>query len=114
MFYTKKQNKYHNISQIYNGISYDSKKEAAYAKELDLRLKAKDIQSWRRQVSIQLSIYSQPICKYYMDFEITHNDGTIEMVEIKGFQTEIWRLKWKILEAIYEKEHPEIILTIIR
>jgi len=49
-----------------------------------------------------------------MDFVVTHNDGSLEYVEVKGFQTEVWRLKWKIFEAIFNKEHPDIILTIVK
>lgn len=116
MWYQKRfeKNKYGAISREYNGVLYHSKLEAKYASELDLELKEKKIKSWRRQVKISLDVYGYHICNYYVDFEVTHNDKTIELVEVKGFPTEVWRLKWKLLEAIYQKEHPEIILTVVK
>ena len=113
VWYQQKQNKYNAKSTEYGGLVYHSKKEAAYAQELDLRIKAKDIKSWKRQVRIDLKVYGQHICNYYMDFVITHNDDSEEYVEVKGFQTEVWRLKWKIFIAIYEKDYPEIKITLV-
>lgn len=103
-YFQIKQNKYNNQSSIYNGISYHSKKEAAYAQELDLRVKAKDIKSWKRQEKIELKVNGEQIANYYIDFVITHNDKTKEYVEVKGFETGVWRLKWKLFEAIYGKK----------
>jgi hypothetical protein len=113
-YLVKRYSKYNAKSSIYNDSVFHSKKEAGYAAELDLRIKAKDIKSWRRQVKISLDVNGNHICNYYIDFEVTHNDGTIELVEVKGFETDVWRLKWKLLEAIYQKEHPEILLTVIK
>ena len=107
-------NKYHAVSSTYNGISYHSKKEAAYAAELDLRVKAKDIKGWERQKKISLDINGYHICNYYMDFVVEHNDGTFEYVEVKGFETEEWRLKWKLTEAIFSKERPDVRLTVVK
>jgi len=45
MYYVKRQNKYNAKSTEYGGLIYHSKKEAGYAQELDLRIKAKDIKS---------------------------------------------------------------------
>jgi hypothetical protein len=114
MWQKKSGNKYHAKSSIYNGYYYQSQLEAAYAAELDLRVKAKDIKSWRRQVPLKLDVNGFHICNYRMDFEITHNNGSIELVETKGFETDLWRIKWKLLEAIYSKEHPEIKLTVVK
>lgn len=113
IWYQERQNKYRAKTSIYDGVAYHSKKEAAFAQELDLRKKAGEIKDWRRQVRIPLDVNGQHICDYYIDFEIEHNDGSKEMIEVKGFQTEVWRLKWKLFEAIYNKEHPDIKLTVI-
>lgn len=107
-------NKYRAKSTIYNNIAYASKLEASYARELDLRLKAKDIKSWRRQVPIELKVNGEKICKYYVDFEITHNDGLIELIETKGFETEVWRLKRKLLEATLLKRKKNIKYTVVK
>jgi len=82
-------NKYGNISQTYNGHPYQSKLEAHYAQELDLRVRAKDIKSWERQVRTELYVHGKKICDYTLDFEITHNDGSTELIEVKGFPTPV-------------------------
>ena len=40
----------------YNGAVYDSKLEAGYAQELDLRIRAKDLKSWERQVAFRFAL----------------------------------------------------------
>lgn len=100
----KSGNKYHAKSSIYNGTYYHSQKEAAYAQELDLRVRAKDIKSWERQIRISLDVNGFHITNYIIDFVITHNDKTKEYVEIKGFRTDVFNMKWKLFEALYSKE----------
>ena len=48
-----KKPKYNNKRFYYNGNWYDSTKEAKYAMQLDLRVKAKEIVKWERQVPIE-------------------------------------------------------------
>jgi len=110
----KKKNKYNAVRTQYNGINYHSKFEAKVAEDLDWRIKAGEIKSWDRQVKISLDAYGRHICNYYIDFIAWHPDGTKEYIEVKGFQTEIWRLKWKIFEAMINENEPDAILTIIR
>lgn len=105
-------NKYRAKSTEYNGKRYHSKMEAAYAAELDLRIKAKDIKAWKRQIRIPLIVSDIHVADYYIDFMVEHNDGTIEYIEVKGFETPEWRLKWKIFEAMMK--HSNKILTIVK
>ena len=130
-----KKNKFNAKSTVYNGVSYHSKEEAVYASELDFRLKAKEILNWERQKKIELNIYflkihTKPIitdtpalelkakgiefihiANYYIDFVIYHHDKSIEYVEVKGCETDTWKMKWKLCEAIF-KDHPTITLTL--
>jgi hypothetical protein len=106
-YFQVKGNKYRAKSSVYNGTYYHSQKEAAYAQELDLRVKAKDIKSWERQVKISLDVNGYHIANYIIDFVITHMDDTKEYVEIKGFETDTWRMKWRLFEAIYGTEFAE-------
>ena len=107
-------NKYGAKPTIYNGIKYHSKFEAEYAQKLDWRVKAKDIKCWGRQTKIGLSVNDKHICNYFIDFTIIHNDKTVEQVEIKGMETATWKLKWKLFLAIYKKEHPEWLITLVK
>ena len=113
VWYSKKQNKYNATRQMHNGILYHSKKEVGYVKELELRVKAKDIKSWTRQEKISLDVNGYHICNYYIDFVITHNDDSIEYVEVKGYETTEWRLKWKLFESLYG-DLPNVKLTVVK
>lgn len=112
--YASSGNKYGAKRTEYDGVLYHSKREAQYAQELDLRQKAGDILHWRRQVPIALKVNEKLICKYILDFILTYPDGTIELVEVKGYETAVWKLKRKLLEAIYLPEHPGTIYTVVR
>lgn len=112
--YWKPTSKFRNVRQTYEGFSYDSKFEAEYAAELDLRLKAHDIAGWERQFKIELRVGDKLIARYFCDFRITHNDGTYELVEIKGIETEVYRLKRKLLEACWLPNHQDHTYTVIK
>ena len=98
----------------YNGTVYHSKKEAAYAARLDMLKKAADpkerVDAWERQVKIPLVVNGKLIANWYVDFRIVYADLRIEYHEVKGFQTEDYRLKRKLFEAIY----PDYVLKVLR
>ncbi|MCK9370385.1 DUF1064 domain-containing protein [Candidatus Dojkabacteria bacterium] len=97
----------------YKDNLYDSKFEASYAADLDLLVRAKKVKSWERQVKIPLEINGFHICNYYIDFIVYHTDGTIEYTEAKGWPSPIWKLKWKMFEALYS-EKPDVKLTVVQ
>ena len=113
MVYLEKRRWSTSKKQEYNGYLYDSKFEAGYAQELDLRVKAKDIKSWEKQKKLELVVNNYVVCTYKIDFIITHNDDSLEYVETKGYATPIWRLKWKLFEALYG-DKPGVQLTVIK
>lgn len=113
---TTAKRKYGNIKKEYNGIIYDSSFEADQAFELDMRIKAKDIKSWERQVKLDLKVNGQHITNYYIDFIVHHNDGRREFLEVKGFETETWKLKYRIFEATFDdfKENPDDFMSVVK
>jgi hypothetical protein len=115
--YSKKGNKYGARKTMYGGARYDSKREADYARELDLRKRARGsdkIAEWERQVRIPLVVNDSKICDYILDFRVTYVDGRVELVEVKGFETATWKLKKKLLEATYLRKYPEVKYLIVR
>ncbi len=96
--------------RTYNGRQYHSKAEAEYAQQLDFLKKAGAVAAWIHQVSMDIKVNEVPICKVVVDFQVWHSDGTVEYVEIKGFETATWRLKKRLLLACY----PGICYTVIR
>lgn len=96
--------KYNSKKTEYNGFIYDSKKEANYAQTLDLLKKAlgKDrVAYYEQQIPYVCVVNGKKICTYKADFKVVYDDGRIEIVDVKGFKTAIYRLKKKLVEAIF-------------
>ena len=89
----------------------DSKFEASKAQELKLLKMAKEIKDFEEQVKIPIIVNGYLIATYTIDFLITHNNGEIEYLETKGYATDVWKLKWKVFQALYS-DIPGVILTV--
>lgn len=105
MTYFKRTGKYNASTQSYNGRTYHSKKECAYAMRLDLLKKAKEIKDWKPQAKIDIRVNGVHICNHFVDFEVTLNNGVKEWHEVKGFATDVWLLKRKLVEALFEQKY---------
>lgn len=103
-------NKFNAKSSTYDGFHYHSRKEANYAAELDIRKRTrpKEVKSWERQVKLALKVNETHICNYYIDFKVFLTDGTIEYVEVKGFETDLWRMKWRVTSALWPDGIPGV------
>lgn len=80
-----------------DGISFPSILESKYYQKLKLRLAAKDIKYFLRQVPIHLP----GNVKLVVDFLVFENDGSIRYIETKGMMTPIAKMKIKQAEALY-------------
>lgn len=105
--YVQYGRKYKNVKQTYNGYTYDSRREAEYAFELDMRMKAGEVKRWERQYKLDLRANGKHICNYYVDFLVELADGSLQLVEVKGMELPLWKLKVKIMEATFLIENPE-------
>ncbi len=101
----KKQVKYRNKKTDTGRGLFASKKEAAFERECFLRLKAGEIKDYAVQVRIPLDVNGVHICFYIADFVIRHNDDTYEIVDTKGVITKDFRIKWKLLKALYSDKY---------
>lgn len=112
----EKRAKYHNRPTEYNGIHYHSAFEAQYAAQLDWLKRCGEISSWQRQVKLDLKVNGQHITNYYIDFVALYPDGSREFTECKGYETEDWKIKWRLLEATFEqfKQHPDDRLLLVK
>lgn len=93
----KGRSKYRAIKTEYNGIVFDSKKEAAYCAKLDLLKRAGKVLYYLRQVPFDLP----GGVKYRADFMEVWSDGRIRFVDCKGMITPIYRMKKRQVEALY-------------
>lgn len=119
MYYQRYKNKYNNVKTVYNGYRYMSRLEARVAQELDLRLKAGEFIEIIPQFRIKLYVYlpdNKPadLFTYICDFRCERPDGTYLLVEAKGKETELFRVKKRILDLVWLPDHPEYEYEIIR
>lgn len=70
-----------------------NKTEARYADELELRLKAGEIE-WYGFEAVRLKLAANTT--YTPDFMVITKDGVVEMHEVKGFWTSSARVKTKV------------------
>lgn len=105
-------NKYLNKRTVYNGRNYHSKKEAEYAQELDLLIKAKIVEKWEPQVKIPITVNGEKICDYILDFLIHYTNGKKEYVDVKGLKKgaayQYFVIKKKLIKAIHKIEIKEV------
>ena len=105
--------KYHAKRTVYDGVRYDSKREAQHAAKLDLLRKAKPFGSrvvdLLRQARYPLRVNDVLVCTYVADFWVKFGDGRVELHEVKGYETREWKLKRKLFEALY----PDVVLKVI-
>lgn len=104
-------NKYGAKITEYNGVKYHSKREAAYAEQLDWKVKLGEIQSWTRQFKIPLVVSKCLICTYILDFVVIANDGHKQYIEIKGYETPEFKLKWRLVQALNEDKTIEFLVV---
>jgi hypothetical protein len=108
-----KPRKYRNEPTVYNGVRYDSVKEAQFAGDLDLARHAQGparVASWERQFRIPLIVNHVTVGHMVVDFLVRYTDGRKELVEIKSpaTQTPLFKFKVKILEATWLQDHLDI------
>lgn len=108
-------NKYRNKKVIVDGEEFDSKKEGNRYKELKLLLKAGKISNLELQPRFLLQDGFKKNgrtfrkIEYVADFKYTENGKTI-VEDVKGMQTDVFKLKHKIFEKVY----PDLELKIIK
>lgn len=107
--FSRVRNKYNARRAVYNGHLYHSAREADYARELDLRKRAGEIRAWRRQVRLPLKVNGNLICAHIVDFLVTYPDGSESYHEVKGYETEVYRLKRKLVAALYPNIEYQVI-----
>lgn len=96
--------KYNSKKVTVNGIVFDSKMEAEYYLHLvDLRVKGiVEVIELQPKFLLQEAFTKRGIrfrkIEYWADFKVTYSDGHIEIVDVKGVETEIFKIKKKLFE----------------
>lgn len=95
-----KPRKYRNSPTAVEGIKFDSKAEARRWVELRAMEAAGAITALRRQVSFPIRVNGVLICRYRADFVYVEN-GSRVVEDVKGMKTAAYRLKFKLMKAIF-------------
>jgi len=108
-------NKYKNKKVVVDGEEFDSIRESQRYKELKLLLRAGEISNLELQPRFLLQdsfkkngrVFRK--IEYVADFQYIENGKTI-VEDVKGIQTDVFKLKHKIFEKVY----PNLELRIIK
>ena len=100
----KGNSKYKAKKTSIDGHSFDSLKEANYYEELKIRLRAGEI----RGFCIQPTFILAPNLKYKADFIVFNNDGTTEIIDVKGMKTKEYIVKKKVFEDKFKLKIKEV------
>ena len=93
----KRASKYGAVPTVVDGIRFDSKAEARYYERLKLRVQSGEVLYFLRQVPF----YLPGGTRYVVDFMEVHADGSIHWVDVKGVETQMFRLKKRQVESLY-------------
>lgn len=92
--------KYGAIRTAIDGIVFDSKAEAKHYAMLKLRIAAKEIHSLELQPAYPIVINGVKVCTVKLDFRYMEG-GKHVVVDVKGMDTPVSRLKRKLLKAVH-------------
>jgi hypothetical protein len=107
-----KKSKYFSRKTRADGITFDSQKEANFYCQLKLSFKVKAIKGFARQVQFILAEGNdeERAITYKADFVIFNNDGSTDIVDIKGFRES---REWQRTEKLFKLKYPQLILKVI-
>lgn len=109
------RSKYYSKKVIVDGIKFDSKKEAAYYQKLKILEKTGKIKNltlqkeFLLQEKFKLNGKTRREINYRADFSyISTDDDKLHIVDVKGYRTDVYKLKKKLFEYKYGIEIEEV------
>lgn len=93
-------NKYRNIRTRVDGKNFASRREASRYTELRLLERAGRIEGLMTQVRLPLKVNGETVSHYVADFTY-REDGQLVIEDTKGFQTDVFKLKRKLVRVLY-------------
>ena len=107
-----KRAKYNNKHIWVDGICFDSQKEAEYYSSLKLLQRAGAIKGYCRQPQFVLTEGNdtERAITYSADFIVFKLDGSVEIIDTKGYEPEQWKRTYKMFRLRY----PELKLKVVK
>lgn len=91
---------------------FDSKAEATRAHELWLLQLSGEVKEVEYQPKFPIVINDKKVADYIADFRVIYSDGHVEIEDVKGLKKgaaySLFKLKKKIVEAMYSIEIKEV------
>lgn len=75
--------------------------EADYCNELNLMKKAGQILDYHTQHKIEIKVNGIHITNHYVDFCVLKTKKAMEFHETKGYATDVWKMKRRLVEALF-------------
>lgn len=98
------RHKYKSIITTIDDIKFSSKKEASRYSHLNLMKKNGDVLFFLRQVPFHLPGNTKYVC----DFQVFWSNGEITFEDVKGYKTQLYNTKKKMVESLYPIKIKEI------
>ena len=102
------RSKYHAVKAEVDGYIFASKREARRYGELKLLYNAGEIFELTLQPKFEITINKVHICNYFADFRYETKYGAMITEDVKGVKTPVYKLKKKLVEALYGIEIVEV------
>lgn len=110
------KSKFHAIKATINDIQFDSLNESRYYIKLLQEKKAGIIKSFEMQQSFLITPSYKKNGKtirkmeYLADFVIQYPDGSTRVIDVKGVETDVFKMKKKLVEYMY----PDVTIECVR
>jgi hypothetical protein len=95
-----RKSKYGNVKAEADGQLFASKQERGRWMDLRLEEKAGAIKDLKRQVVYPIEVNGLRVCDYIADFQY-ERDGRMVTEDAKGYRTDIFKLKSKLMRAVH-------------
>ena len=108
----ERRSKYGSRKTVALGVAFDSAAEARRYQELRLLEAASEIRDLEMQVKFSLDVNGQHVCNFFVDFRYWSNRSNrtvLEDVKSKPTITPVYRLKKKLLKAVYGFDVQEVL-----
>lgn len=110
------QSKYFAKKVVVGNDIFDSQKEYAFYLKLELQKKAVKeadrVLKIDRQVRMDCKVNDVLVCFYKADFKVLYADGMVKYYDVKGYRKgqayQMFRLKKKLIKAIYNIDIEEV------
>lgn len=105
----RRRNKYNAKPIVIDGIRFASQAEGRHYASLRLLEKAGHISDLELQPKFDCVVNGEKVCRYTADFRFfDKQQGRLRVQDVKGVKTPVYKLKAKLVRALYGVEIEEI------